>query len=227
MTEGLSKMSVSNSKMFSYEKIIEKIEKLRKDNKTFVLTNGCFDILHVGNGNLASQKHFLFLMTVKVHRTLKLKCVCKDARLHFRASQKPHKPRLLRRGNTQGFCDLGHIRYLKEAKKLGDYLIVALNSDKSIKELKGPSRPINNEETRSEILSSLEPIDFVFVFNDKTAENILKKIKPEIYAKGGDYTIDTINQDERKIIEGYSGKIFILKGIPNVSTTKLINQMKS
>jgi len=168
MTENLLKMSSSKQKICSYQEIIKKIEALRKENKTFVLTNGCFDILH-----------------------------------------------------------LGHIRYLNEAKKLGDYLIVALNSDKSIKELKGQSRPINNETTRSEILSSLDPVDFIFLFSDKTAENIIKTIKPEIYAKGGDYTIDTINQDERKIIEEYGGKIFLLKGVPGVSTTKLINQMKN
>ncbi len=123
---------------------------------------------------------------------------------------------------TNGCFDilhLGHIKYLKKARNLGDSLCVAVNNDKSVRRLKGKGRPIQNEKTRLEIIKSLKFVDEVFLFEDMM--KILKKYKPMIYVKGGDYTIDTINQEERCFIESYGGKIYIIKTGVKDSTTKV------
>lgn len=130
---------------------------------------------------------------------------------------------------TNGCFDIlhiGHFRYLNKADQYGK-LIVGLNSDKSVKKNKGPNRPINNEKNRAQMLASLSCVSYVFIFNDKTVEGLLKKIKPEIYIKGGDYTLDTVNQDERKIIENYGGKIKIIPAQRNTSTTAIIKKIES
>ena len=92
---------------------------------------------------------------------------------------------------TNGCFDIlhvGHLRYLEASKALGDVLVVGLNSDKSVKRLKGESRPINNQDDRAEMLLALKPVDFVVIFDEDTAEEFLKSIKPSIYTKGGDYS---------------------------------------
>ena len=144
--------------------ILKVTERLNENCISFVLTNGCFDILHAG-----------------------------------------------------------HVEYLRKAKELGHYLIVALNSDKSIRELKGKSRPINNEQSRSMMLDELVSVDYVFLF-DKMID-VLRAIKPKIYAKGGDYTINTINQEERKYIESYGGHIHIIPSNINISTTEIYKKL--
>ena len=109
---------------------------------------------------------------------------------------------------TNGCFDIlhvGHVRYLKEAKALGDILILGLNSDCSVKSLKGSNRPINNESDRAEVLSALKSIDYVVIFDEKTAENIVGEVKPDIYAKGGDYSIDTL--PEAKIVAEHGEKL--------------------
>ena len=129
---------------------------------------------------------------------------------------------------TNGCFDLlhaAHIRYLKEAKDNGDVLIIGLNSDNSVKILKGNKRPLIPEKERAFMLAALECVDYVVIFDDKTVENLLKELKPDIYVKGGDYTIDTINQNERKIVEENDGKIIILKGHEGYSTTNLIKRV--
>ena len=129
---------------------------------------------------------------------------------------------------TNGCFDvlhIGHVRYLNEASNHGT-LIVAINSDSSVRLSKGPTRPINHQENRAEMLASLGFVSYVFVFEDKTVENLLREIKPEVYAKGGDYTIFTINQDERKIVEGYGGKILIIPAQTDNSTTKILKKIE-
>ncbi len=131
---------------------------------------------------------------------------------------------------TNGCFDLlhiGHIRYLKKAKKKGDILILGLNSDSSVKKIKGEDRPIQTQDERAEILSSLEFIDYILIFNDETPEKYLKELKPDVYVKGGDYDLNTINQKEKKIIEGYGGKIKLISLESNKSTTKIINKIRS
>ena len=129
---------------------------------------------------------------------------------------------------TNGCFDLlhrGHVTYLEAARDLGDALLVGVNSDASVRELKGPERPVNNESDRAFVLAALQCVDGVCVFTDKTAMRFLATVKPDIYAKGGDYTIDTINQEERRLIEGIGGKVAILPGIPGKSTTALIDKI--
>lgn len=128
---------------------------------------------------------------------------------------------------TNGCFDIlhvGHVRYLKEAKALGDILILGLNSDSSVKSLKGSNRPINNESDRAEVLSSLKAIDYVVIFDEKTAENIVGEVKPDIYAKGGDYSIDTL--PEAKIVAEHGGKTVLLQLVDGKSSTNIINKCK-
>ncbi len=127
---------------------------------------------------------------------------------------------------TNGVFDIlhiGHIRYLKEAKKLGDVLIVAINSDSSTKHIKGPKRPLNKEKDRAEALASLECIDYVIIFNEKDPVKILEKIKPDIHVKGGDYKVNQII--EKGIVEKNNGKIILIPEIKGYSTTDLIKKV--
>lgn len=128
---------------------------------------------------------------------------------------------------TNGCFDIlhiGHVRYLNEAKALGDILILGLNSDSSVKSLKGSNRPINNESDRAEVLSALKAIDYVVIFDEKTAENIVGEVKPDIYAKGGDYSIDTL--PEAKIVAEHGGKTVLLQLVDGKSSTNIINRCK-
>ncbi len=129
---------------------------------------------------------------------------------------------------TNGCFDLlhlGHVKCLQEARKLGDALVVALNSDASIRGLKGPSRPLVPENERAEILSALECIDYVVIFNELRMNRVFEAVKPQIYVKGGDYTIDTLDAGEREMIEKSGAKIHIIKKIGNYSTTNILNKI--
>ena len=141
------------------------IEKLRNENKTIVMTNGCFDILHAG-----------------------------------------------------------HVRYLKESKKFGDILIVGLNSDISIKAVKGNDRPINPENDRIEVLSGLEAVNYIILFDEISPVDIINKIKPDIYTKGADYTTKTLPEAETIINNG--GRIEFIKLVEGRSTTKIIDKIR-
>ncbi len=127
---------------------------------------------------------------------------------------------------TNGIFDIlhiGHIRYLKQAKKLGDVLIIALNSDSSTKKIKGPKRPLNNEKDRAEALASLECVDYVAVFNENGPIKILEKVKPDVHVKGSDYKIDQII--EKYTVEKNNGKIILIPEIKGYSTTDLIKRI--
>lgn len=129
---------------------------------------------------------------------------------------------------TNGCFDLmhgGHLLYLQHARAQGDALVVGLNSDASIRQVKGPTRPIVEESQRAKLLSSLTCVDYVIIFSDNAPLSILETIKPGVYVKGGDYTIDTINQDERRLVEGYGGKIALMPGVKGMSTTNLIKKI--
>lgn len=117
---------------------------------------------------------------------------------------------------------IGHIKMLEYAKSLGDILLVGINSDKSIKKNKGKDRPINNEKDRAKFLLSLKSVDFVCVFNDKTAKNLLRLSKPNIHVKGGDYNLDNMNQEEKGMLESIDCKIVFYKYIKGKSTTNII-----
>jgi rfaE bifunctional protein nucleotidyltransferase chain/domain len=154
------------AKILSAEALLPWRIKLRRDGKKLVVTNGVFDILHVG-----------------------------------------------------------HATYLEAARNLGDALLVGITCDAGVRELKGPKRPINNEKDRAALLAALEAVSAVYVFPETTALKFLSSIEPDIYTKGGDYTIDTINQDERRLIEKMGGKIVILPGVEGKSTTGMLKKM--
>ena len=127
---------------------------------------------------------------------------------------------------TNGVFDIlhiGHIRYLKKAKKLGDLLIVAVNSDASVKKIKDPGRPINSENDRAEALAALEFVDNVVIFKEETPIKLLTAIKPDIHVKGGDYKISQII--EREIVEANNGRVVLLPEIKGYSTSDLIKRI--
>jgi rfaE bifunctional protein nucleotidyltransferase chain/domain len=156
----------SADKIISWEQLPAWRDALRALGRKLVVTNGCFDVLH-----------------------------------------------------------LGHVTYLEAARALGDALLVGVNSDASVHELKGPDRPVNSETDRAAVLAALQSVDGVCVFMDRTAIRFLSTVRPDIYAKGGDYTTDTINQEERQLIEKLGGKVAILPGVPGKSTTALLEKL--
>ena len=118
---------------------------------------------------------------------------------------------------------VGHIRYLKESKKRGNILVVAVNSDSSIRQLKGEGRPILKEKERVEIISSFYFVDYITVFEEKTVEKILLALKPDFQAKGSDYTQETV--PEKETVASYGGKIAISGGPKIRSTSQLIREI--
>ena len=136
---------------------------------------------------------------------------------------------------TNGCFDLlhlGHVRYLSQARELGDFLIVGLNSDTSTRMLKGPGRPLVPEEERAEILAALTCIDYVTIFNEPTASELLELLQPAIYVKGGDYGLgqssmpDSSRLPEAKVVQQYGGVVRLIAYLPHHSTTALIATIK-
>ena len=128
---------------------------------------------------------------------------------------------------TNGCFDIlhvGHVRYLEKTKTFGDYLIVLLNSDKSVKSIKGPSRPVNNEMDRAEILSALRCVDYVVLFDEDSPRNLLDEMKPDVYTKGADYTIETL--PEADIMKKNGTRVEFIDFVEGKSTTKTIEKMK-
>lgn len=127
---------------------------------------------------------------------------------------------------TNGVFDIlhiGHLTYLEEAKNLGDVLVVGVNSDKSVKVNKGDKRPINSEEHRALMLLGTKFVDYTVIFNEKTPENLLEILKPNIHVKGGDYKKDDL--PETKVVEKNGGEVKILSFVDNISTTEIINKI--
>ena len=131
---------------------------------------------------------------------------------------------------TNGCFDLlhrGHVTYLQAARSQGDLLLVGLNSDESVRQLKGSGRPVNGEEDRAAVLAALESVDAVCIFADKTATRFIERAQPDIYVKGGDYTVETLNQEERSVVERGGGKIMVLPVVPGKSTTALLKKLST
>ena len=150
--------------LVTQEEIINIVRTEQAEGKTFVVTNGCFDILHVG-----------------------------------------------------------HVRYLQKTKEYADKLIIMLNSDKSVKAIKGEGRPVNNEQDRAEILSSLRCVDYVVLFDEKSPANLLESIRPDVYTKGADYTLETL--PERDIVVKNNIKVEFIDFVQGKSTTNVINKI--
>lgn len=143
-------------------------ENLRRTGRKLVVTNGCFDVLH-----------------------------------------------------------LGHVTYLQQARDEGDALLVGVTSDAGVQALKGQGRPLNGQYDRAAVLAALESVDAVCIFTELDARAFLESVRPDIYAKGGDYTLETINQEERRHLERLGVRIVLLGAVPDRSTTALVERMNS
>jgi len=129
---------------------------------------------------------------------------------------------------TNGCFDLlhvGHIRYLNAARALGDALIVGINGDQSVRELKGAGRPVNSERDRAEIVAALECVDLVAIFPDVRATRFLELAAPDVYVKGGDYNQDTLNAEERRVLQKIGAKIDIVPFEHGYSTSVLLARL--
>jgi rfaE bifunctional protein nucleotidyltransferase chain/domain len=131
---------------------------------------------------------------------------------------------------TNGCFDLlhlGHVSYLETARNLGEALLVGVNCDAAVRGLKGEGRPLNNESDRAAVIAALEAVDHVCIFPEISATNFLTLAKPDIYVKGGDYTLETLDQNERRIVEKNGGKICLIPFVPGKSTTGILQKMSS
>ena len=151
-------------KIVSQDEIVNIVREGQKEGKTFVVTNGCFDILHVG-----------------------------------------------------------HAKYLQKTKNLADYSIVMLNSDSSVRAIKGEGRPINNENDRAELLTFLNCVDYVVLFEQNSPADLLEKIKPDVYTKGADYTLETL--PERDVVLKNNIRVEFIQFVEGKSTTNLIKKI--
>jgi len=153
-------------KILNEETLLAWRENLRRQGRKLVVTNGCFDLLHVG-----------------------------------------------------------HVTYLQQARAQADALLVGITSDSNVRQLKGQNRPVNSEEDRAAVLAALESVSGVYVFPELDARRFLEKARPDVYVKGGDYTIDTINQDERRLLDSMGVKIVILGVVPGKSTSATLEKI--
>jgi len=129
---------------------------------------------------------------------------------------------------TNGCFDIlhaGHVTYLEAAKAQGDVLVLGLNTDESVRRLKGPERPINSELDRARVVGALRAVDYVVLFGEQTAEAVIAEVKPDVYVKGGDYTLDTL--PEAKIVQSYGGRVAFIDMVEGRSTTNIIKKIKS
>ena len=150
---------------------------------------------------------------------------------------------LIDRNDAQDFCDIlrraglkivftngcfdilhaGHVEYLSTAKSFGDVLIVGLNDDDSVRRLKGSSRPINCQEDRAKVLLGLKAVDHVIFFGEQTAEKLISEVKPDVYVKGGDYTLQTL--PEAKIVLQHGGRVEFVNLLAGRSTTNIVDKI--
>jgi D-glycero-beta-D-manno-heptose 1-phosphate adenylyltransferase len=143
----------------------------------------------------------------------------------WRAGVRASGKRLVVTNGCFDLLHLGHVTYLETARSQGDALLVGLNGDGSVGQLKGAGRPVNPEQDRAAVLAALASVDGVCIFAEPTANRFLALARPDIYAKGGDYTLDTINPEERRTVEEAGGKIVIIPVVPGKSTTALLKKI--
>lgn len=128
---------------------------------------------------------------------------------------------------TNGCFDIlhaGHVRYLAAARAVGDVLVLGLNSDESVRMLKGPTRPINTERDRAEVIDGLKSVDYVVIFGEKTAEALVRDVRPDYYAKGGDYSVESL--PESQAVQEVGGKVVFLPFVEGKSSTKIIQKIE-
>jgi rfaE bifunctional protein nucleotidyltransferase chain/domain len=131
---------------------------------------------------------------------------------------------------TNGCFDLlhaGHVTYLEQARRLGDALLVGVNGDRAVQVLKGAGRPLNVQQDRAVVLAALEFVDAVCIFEEPRATQFLRAARPDVYVKGGDYSLETLDSEERRVVEAEGGHIVLLPMVAGISTTGLIQRMKT
>ncbi len=129
---------------------------------------------------------------------------------------------------TNGVFDIlhvGHVRYLQEARSLGDLLVIGVNTDASVRKLKGPTRPLQNEASRAEILAGLWAVDFTVLFDEDTPEKLIHLVRPDVLVKGGDYTVETIVG--APFVMSYGGRVQPLQFVDGFSTTSIVKKMQN
>ena len=144
---------------------------------------------------------------------------------HISEQAKSEKKKVVWTNGCYDILHAGHVRYLQSAKSCGDILVVGVNSDRSIRAVKGEQRPIVNEKQRAIVLAALTCVDYIIIFDADSPVGIIQEIQPDVYAKGGDYTIETINQQERRLVESYGGDIALIPGVEGLSTTEIIGRI--
>lgn len=143
----------------------------------------------------------------------------------WRKKMRAARQRLVVTNGCFDLLHLGHVTYLEAARNEGDALLVGVNSDQAVRELKGSDRPVNAEADRAGIVAALESVSGVCIFAERTALRFLSAAQPDIWIKGGDYTIETVNQEERRAVESAGGRIVILPFLPGRSTTALLERI--
>lgn len=168
----------------------------------------------------------VMLTGVKIKSTLNRKMLSRDEIPLWRRSLRENGRRLVVTNGCFDVLHVGHVRYLREAKAFGDALLILLNGDASVRKLKGEGRPINPEDDRAEVLAALEVVDAVTVFNGLRCDELLRLAEPDVYVKGGDYTPETLDADERAALTACAARIEIVPLVPGRSTTATLSKMR-
>jgi len=153
------------------------------------------------------------------------KIITWDQLPEWRSTLRTQGKRLVVTNGCFDLLHLGHVTYLETARNLGDALLVGLNGDESVRRLKGDGRPVNPEADRAAVLAALECVAGVCTFTERTATRFLEASQPDVYAKGGDYTLETVNQQDRRVVEQAGGKVVILPVVPGKSTTAMLEKI--
>ncbi len=133
--------------------------------------------------------------------------------------------RLVLTNGTFDLLHIGHVRYLQAAKELGDVLVVGINSDESVRGYKGPGRPVVPEQERAELVAALRWVDYTVIFEEPTAERLVQALRPEIYAKGGDYAPGSKPLPEAEAVQAYGGEVHIVPFVYGHSASDLIRRV--
>jgi len=150
------------------------------------------------------------------------KLIAHSSLASWRATQRGAGKRLVVTNGCFDLLHLGHVSYLEQARALGDLLLVGVNGDEGVRQLKGPGRPVNVESDRAGVLAALACVDAVCIFEEQTAAKFLAVAQPDLYVKGGDYSLESINQEERRIVEAGGGRVIIVPLVPGRSTTGIL-----
>jgi rfaE bifunctional protein nucleotidyltransferase chain/domain len=144
----------------------------------------------------------------------------------WRQEQKKSDRRVVATNGCFDLLHVGHVRFLQEAKAMGDVLVVGVNGDASVRELKGEGRPVNGETERAEVIAALGCVDAVVIFPEKRAVRFLEGVRPEVYVKGGDYQTGQLDHDELAAVQAGGGIVQVLKLTPGRSTTAVLEKIK-